>query len=239
MIVSRIDFAGLANVTSGNLTTYIKRSKVILEPDGKSVDTSRIENKSFLESRSHSGKAPVYKAMTTKKETKPKPVPIVHVEEKKETKIIHEQPIIENREPVKSLASEKTKTKEPIVNSKWQIDLEKAKADLEKKNIDIELAKQKLTTLLGNNLPIDFVKEVITQLSKSMINNYKSYTEQHISEICHKFRISDKDKAVLIQENVTRLNKFHDKAVSDAMQKMKSVIGKSRTKVAESDELDD
>lgn len=217
MICTRKEFLALTGIKqNGHLTTFIGRGKVVLESDG-TIDTENRINKDFIASRSSKG------ISTPQAESLSGVVPVPKV-------------VAPTKEPV----SKKVKQAEDKAKiSKWEVDLEKAKAELEYKLVQTKLGEQRLSTLMGNNLPIEFVKEVTAQLSKAMINNYKSFSEQHISEICHKHRISESDRVKIITKNTSGLNKIHEKAINDARVQLKNAIGNSRLKEAESDEQDD
>ena len=212
MICTRKEFTELAGCSVANLSTYIKRGTVLLEPDGKTIDTNKRENYDFLKRRESMGK------MSGSKEV---------------------LPTIETPVPQQIKASAKLKkAAETTIISKYNLELEKMQAEIDKKYIDIKLSDQKLSTLLGNNIPIEVIKTIITQFSKSIINNYKSFSEQQIREICHQHRISDIDRAKLTTKNTTGLNAIHQKAVNDARSQVKNAIGSTKLTESEIEDYD-
>jgi len=212
MICSRKEFCKLAGCSAANLSTYIGRDKVVLENDKKHIDTQHRVNKEFLLRRRDMGKGMV--------SAEPEPEP-------------------PNPEPPAHQSKKLTKAEESAKISKYNLELEKLQAELDKKLVDTELARQKLSVLLGNNVPIDLVKNIITQFSKAIINNYKAFGEQQITEICHQHRINDEDRAKLIAKNTTGLNNTHKKAVNDARTQMKNAVGSTKMKELEKPDADD
>lgn len=214
MICKRPEFCNLAGITNANLSTYIKRGKIVLESDGKTINTERRENKDFLESRSKSGKGALATTVV------PSQIPTVDV------------PQYEKQKPSRKVI----KASETATISKYNLELEKMQAELDKKIVDTRLAEQKLATLLGNNIPIDLVLTIIAQFSKSMINNYKPFIEQQLTEICHVYRVPEIDRVKIIATNTKGLNTIHSKAVNDARIQMKSAVGSAKLKESTNDE---
>lgn len=217
MICKRPEFCNLAGITNANLSTYIKRGKIVLESDGKTINTERRENKDFLESRLKSGKGALATTVV------PSPIPTVDV------------PQYEKQKPSRKVI----KASETATISKYNLELEKMQAELDKKIVDTRLAEQKLATLLGNNIPIDAVVTIMVTLSKSLITNYRSIIEQDITEVSHIFRIPEKDRVEFIDKSIKKLNAAHERAVLNAKTQIRNAAGKSKLTETEEDELDD
>lgn len=201
MECTRKEFAELAGCSPANLTTYIGRGKVFLMKDGKRIDTTRRENSDFLKKREAMGKAKGS-------------VPVSDVKQAD----VNDSHVIKPTGKVRKAA-------EKSALSKYTIETEKLQADLDKKLVDTEIAQQKLSTMIGNNVSVDLVKNIIAQLSKSAINNYKSFTEQGITEFCHKHRVSDTERAAMIAKNTIGINAIHRKFIEDARIQLKNVVG--------------
>lgn len=217
MICKRPEFCNLAGITNANLSTYIKRGKIVLESDGKTINTEKRENKDFLESRSKSGKGALATTVA------PSPIPTVDV------------PQYEKQKPSRKVI----KASETATISKYNLELEKMQAELDKKIVDTRLAEQKLATLLGNNIPIDAVVTIMVTLSKSLMTNYRSTIEQDITEISHIFRIPEKDRVEFIDKSIKKLNATHERAILNAKTQIRNAAGKSKLTETEEDELDD
>lgn len=213
MICTRKEFTELAKCSVANLSTYIKRGQVFLESDGKTIDTNRRENSDFLKRRASMGKT--------------NSIPIANTVVKEVE--FPAQPQIKASPKLRKAA-------EATIITKYELELEKMQAEIDSKHIGYKLSEQKLSTLLGNNIPIDVVKTIIAQLSKSIINNYKSFSEQQITEICHKFRIEDVERVKLLTKNTNGLNAIHQKAVTDARFQTKKEIGSNKLNESESND---
>lgn len=211
MKCDRKEFIQLAGCSKANLSTYIKRGHVVLDSDGKTIDTTNKINADFLKKRESMGK-------TSTPPTEVAPV------------LPDTFTVLKPTKKIKAAA-------EGATISRYNLELEKMKAELDKKLVDIELARQKLSVILGNNIPIDVVKQIISQLSTSIITNYKSFSDQQITEICHKHRIPDEDRVKFLDKNKKGLNNIHLKSVNDAQVQTKNAIGKTRKDESEQPEI--
>jgi hypothetical protein len=219
-IIKRSDFARLCGITSSNVTTYIQRGKIEVEPDGKHIDTTKRINQDFIELRKGMGKGAIgaLGTVTEKNTTVKKQSSSVH-------QTVSDPKILEQEGQARM--------------SKYQLDIKKTEAEIEKKLVDTEVAKEKLQALRGNNIPIGIVKEIISQLSKSFINGYKAFSEQQIAEFCHQFKVSDKEKAALLSSNIKSLNLTHQKCVNDAKKHLRSHVVELRVSSAMSNDQED
>ena len=217
MKCTRKEFYELAGCSKSNLSTYIKRGKVVLEKDGKTIDSNKRENADFLKHRESIGKAKG--SVVPESETK---APLI---DSKSQNLVQIKPTAKVR-----------KAAENHSLSKYELDIEKIRAELEKKYVDTDLAKQKLSVLMGNNITIELVRAIVSQFSRSILTNYKSFSEQQINEICHQHRISDIDRAALVTKNTSGLNGIHKKAVSDARKQMKNAVGVTKLEELEKED---
>jgi 3-isopropylmalate dehydratase small subunit len=215
MICTRKDFINIAGIASpSNLTTYIQRGKVVMDSDGN-FDTDNVINKDFLAKRSSQGLGTTISESLTK--TQP----------------------VEKIEVVKAPVSKKIKQAEDKTKiSKWEVDLEKSKRDLILKDLDIELKNQKISIQAGNNIPVEYVKELLSQYSKNILHGYTSFLDQRFSDFCHQFRISNIDKAKLLSKNVDEINKIHKKITNDTKDHFRKILKKAKLKSVENDEND-
>jgi hypothetical protein len=227
--LSRKEFINYAGIKSNaNYAQYVTRGKIIVEVDG-TINIENKQNKDWLMSRAAKGLCPDFTSVTLGVTPEPK-------QEQKKTVSVSSDKSIEQIE----LSNSSKKKIERTVTSRHEVELEKLKAELEKKLVDTELAREKLATVKGNSVPVDLVKDIMSQFSKAIINNYKSFNEQQIAQICHKFRIEDSERVKIVSKSVTELNKIHEKAVNEAKQQFKAIIGITRTNTAQEDEqLDD
>lgn len=195
--------------TRGNITTYIKRGNIVMSEDGTFETTNHV-NAEFIKKRIDQGKTPSGAV--------PPSVGIKPMSKSVKVKGPDEKP------PKKSIIKVKGPEHEQY-GGQTSLFLEQKEADLEKKLIDTEIARQKLAVMIGENVPVDLVKMVVSDLSRSMLDNYKAYSEQMLSNLCHKYRIPDKDRANIITKNVSDLNTIHQRAIDKSRAKMKSELG--------------
>lgn len=212
---NRKEFYELGGFTKANMATYVKRGVVVAEPDG-TFDTENPTNKYFLDNRKSKGLAPGSVKTVQPKSTAP-------AEPKLETI---------------PLTPKAKKAANNAFTDKLELEVKKLRAELDKKYVDTDLARQKLATVMGGNIPVDLVKEIVAQLSKSLLNNYKSYSDQLITQLCHENRVLDADRAKMLSRNLTGLNTIHSKAVDDAKMQMKNATKKTRNNIALENEED-
>lgn len=213
---NRKEFYELAGISKANMATYIARGVIVANAGGK-FDTDDPINKHFLDNRKSKGLTPGSVKMVPEKHAA-----VV-------------EPVVE-RVP---LTAKTKKAVNTATVSKFDLELKKIEAELEKKYVDTDLARQKLATIMGGNIPIELVKEIIAQLSKSLLNNYKSYSDQLITQLCHENRISDADRAKMLTKNLSGLNAIHSKAVEDARVQMRNATKKTRNSIAIETETDE
>jgi len=217
MICTRAEFCTLAGISRANLSTYIGRDKVVLANDGKTIDTEHVINKEFLQGRKEKGKG-----LIANENTPSKPA----------TGGASGDP----PEPSGKMSAAAKSEYDKKVLEKKELELKKMRAELDKKLVDTRVAEQKLSILKGNNIPLDVVQSIVAQFSKAIINNYKSFAEQQITEFCHKQGISEEIRIKHISENIKGLNLLHKKAVRDAKKQTKAAIGKKQLNDAATDE---
>lgn len=170
--VNRMIFAELAGLTSGNLSNYIKRGKVIPNDDG-TIDTEFELNKIFLENRR--------KLKEEKEKPKPKPEVIqdlpfldevMEVEDipESEPENIQKPKAKEEYRPKKLVLPAKEKVVQPPVeiilngekvNAK-ELALRKQVADVLKVERDAEKKKLEIEKLQGKLMPIELVEQILS-----------------------------------------------------------------------------
>jgi hypothetical protein len=224
MKLSKKDFINYAGIKSpGNFSQYVSRGKIIVESDG-TIDIDLKHNRDWLQSRASKGITPEFTAVKLG-------VSPTTNQTQKSVKASSDKYI----EPIELNEDQKKKVTNSIA-SRHEVELKKLVAELEKKLVDTELAREKLATIKGSNVPVSIVKDIMSQLSKSIINNYKSFSEQQISQICHKYRIDEQDRVKLVSQNVNGLNRIHEKAVNEAKKQFKASVGITREEKALEDD---
>ena len=169
--VNRMIFAELAGLSSGNLSNYIKRGKVIPNDDG-TIDTEFELNKIFLENRR--------KLKEEKEKPKPKAdvvqdLPFLEdvmeeVEIEPEPEKIQQPKAKEEYRPKKLVLPAKEKVVHPPVeiilngekvNAK-ELALRKQVADVLKVERDAEKKKLEIEKLQGKLMPIELVEQILS-----------------------------------------------------------------------------
>ena len=173
--VNRKIFAELAGLSSGNLSNYIKRGKIIPNDDG-TIDTEFELNKIFLENRKKLKEEkdnlkpkeeviqdlPFLEEVMEEVEIEPEPEPILEPQvfpqkkEKKPSKLL--LPVKEKAAatpPVEIILNgEKVNAKE-LALRKQVADVLKVERDAEKKKLEIE-------KLQGKLMPIELVEQILS-----------------------------------------------------------------------------
>lgn len=229
-IKTRAEFCELTGITNAHITMYAKRGKIVLTKDRKHLDIDIVENANFIQHQALKGLEAV-KQLKAERETETIKPTTETIKKETETK----------KQTVKSPKKKNTENSQGLngYGSKWELELEKMRAEIDKKYIDTKVAEERLNVLKGNNIPIDNVKTIVAMLAHSMITNYKNFQEQHISDICHEFRISETDRAKINKKAVSGLNAIHRKAVSDTKKQLRVSIGTARSKEEQNEEIDD
>lgn len=203
------EFAEMCGMKTGNLTNYIKRGKVI-EKDGE-IDGNEPINAQFLESR---------QAKKTKASSNPQP-------QKKSS-----NPGIQ-----KNLLDEIEVTE---TNKKFAtLQNQKAKADLDKKLIDTKTARLNYQILKGKHIPTDMVRDVISELGRSILTNYKDSAESFLTEFSHRAALTPEQHAEMKGILINEINQAHTKAIEATKKQVAAIVADfKKENKTELDELD-
>ena len=213
-------FLGIDKNPRQIIKTNIDRGKIIENEDGLIDDTVPANaefKRKYLEIRKQKVGLPIEQQTRIKKEA---------------------STIIESPIAVQAISTNKKvqKAAAQATISKFDLEIKKTEADIEKKLIDTELARVKLSVLQGGNIPISLVKSIVSTLGKSILSNYKSFQDQFITEFCHEHGISNADRTKALSKAVAGLNGIHTKAITDAGIQLKNAIGATKTQLANEDD---
>lgn len=231
MLCTRKEFENLCAFRNpGEYPVYRKRGKIFeqIDKDGNIVlDTEHPINKDFMRSRQtiidNKRREEIKRELIPEPELLPSP--------KNAPK---KAPKPKISEPVSgSKNSENQNT-----GSKYELELQKLQVEIKQKEVATALNEQKLATILGNNIPGPIVSESIAKLAKSLLQGYKNYIDQEITQFCHKHKIEDKARIDLSSKLITGLNATHTKAVNEARLNMKNELKKYKITNSMSDESD-
>jgi hypothetical protein len=179
---SRKEFFELCGISKGNLAVNIKRGKVVLNANNK-IDTNVKKypmNVDFMEKRLN---GPI------KSESKPKTVAT-----KKEIK------------PVVLVSDESELEREERVREKYNVETRIKNADLEKKEIDLQIAKVKLAKTMGDVIPTDMVKDLFAQQFKSVTTSFHQAADNFIMDIAKRAGLKRDDIADLRGKLIEMIN---------------------------------
>lgn len=205
--MKKSDFAKMIGVVAAYVDTYVKRGRVVVLVDNpKMVDITDPTNADFARWVRENKKA----KSTIPVEKKSIEIPKVQIERK-------------ISEP---LTSEAEKTVNKIM-------IRKNEADLEKKLVDIEEKKLKNSKLRGETIPTKMVKDLIAQLSKSMISAYKDSAQQLLVEFSHRKKLSASEESEMNGELIKIINSSHDKAISEAKKQLEVIVSTVSDQVAQ------
>lgn len=180
-VISKAEFAGKCGRETKWLSTYIGRKKVITLSDG-AIDTEDPRNKSFLAKWSAiSGNEPEQKNASIPEPNKVKPLPPKGDEEEEED-----------------------------ISGDWSnLDVRKKKADILKKEAEIESVLIKNKVLKGQLLPYELMKPLIRQNNHAITTSFKHAIDEIILNMSKKKEFS--------LEEVAELNAFSVKKINEAV----------------------
>lgn len=199
---SKKDFAEMCDLTTGNLSVYEGRRKVVYS--GDYVDDSIEPNKSFLEKR---------KAKAQKESPSENPFADLPTVTKKEVKVK------ERDHP-----APKVKPADSSKGKLYQLDHEKVQLQNEKLSLNNEMLRRKLEKIEGESIPTTLVKAIISQLGRSFPTEYKNLYEQSLVEISKKYNISLEDQAKYKGSAIENINKATGRAISQSRRELNNVI---------------
>ena len=233
--VNRKIFAELAGLSSGNLSNYIKRGKIIPNDDG-TIDTEFELNKIFLENRKKLKEEkdnlkpkeeviqdlPFLEEVMEEVEIEPEPEPILEPQvfpqkkEKKPSKLL--LPVKEKAAatpPVEIILNgEKVNAKE-LALRKQVADVLKVERDAEKKKLEIE-------KLQGKLMPIELVEQI---LSINLNTVFKEFEASIFSQVQMFIPSNDREEIATATEKIRfSLADVIEKAREESADQIEAII---------------
>ena len=233
--VNRKIFAELAGLSSGNLSNYIKRGKIIPNDDG-TIDTEFELNKIFLENRKKLKEEkdnlkpkeeviqdlPFLEEVMEEVEIEPEPEPILEPQvfpqkkEKKPSKLL--LPVKEKAAatpPVEIILNgEKVNAKE-LALRKQVADVLKVERDAEKKKLEIE-------KLQGKLMPIELVEQI---LSINLNTVFKEFEASIFSQVQMFIPSNDREEIATATEKIRfSLADVIEKARKESADQIEAII---------------
>lgn len=202
-LYTRAKFAELCGCTTGNLTNYIKRGKVVLS--GDYVDDDYPLNRDFLEHRRGKTLAKSNKKDTVKPKIKapvpPDPDPIGNI-----------IPPDDDDDDLQE-GDQSTGT---LIKAKL-------KAEILKKHREIALLKLREDKLNGEIIPIDVIKDLFAQHNKSIAVQVKNTIENIITMFAKTANLNVNQIAELRGRALQEINTGVDKAIYETRKSLKKI----------------
>jgi hypothetical protein len=196
-------FAALCGLTTGNLSNYAARKKIIYT--GDFIDDSIEPNLSFLKTRQKQPIVPVFEyppgidKMKLSRKTTP---------------------------PIQSIPeSTPAPTQSPgYKTAQHELERIKTAAQIEKLEVETRLKLLIEQQKKGENIPTEIVKTIMAQLSKSFISKFQSAAENILLEIAKTKSLSRAETAQIRGRLIFIINDGTTAAVVDAQKQMRNVI---------------
>lgn len=198
---SKQDFAAMCGLTTGNLSNYEKRRKVVYS--GDYIDDSLELNRLFLEKRQKKQPQPV---LTEDNFLPPPNTPVVKP--------------AQTRPPRQPRVTSTPREKGGLLAQ----DAEKMRLQNEKLQLSNDFMRRKLDKVLGETIPTDLAKAIISQLGRTYPTEYNNLWRQTLSDIAKRYGMSLEDEAKYVGAGIEAINKASTRAISEARREMRNVI---------------
>lgn len=197
---TRKDFIDLCGISSRELSVYIKRGKVVLT--GEYINDTNPSNAAFLQ-----------KFSERKNQVVSINAPQVEVYSEKD------EPL-----PEESFTERSTSSAPAKQMSQYAIERAMKLSDLEKKKVDIRIAKLKEDKLMGDLIPTELVRTLIMTQSESTKFAFSEGCENLIVLISQKKQLSATEVADIRSKLSALINKCIDNSVSFSVKKLKTIV---------------
>jgi hypothetical protein len=194
--LTKKQFADLCGMPTNRLAIYIQRKKI--EVEDNEIDINNEHNRLFLE------KYAKKESYVSPKKEKKKPEPTVII----------------NLEPETISETPKERTNLTLT----QLEREKKLADLQKVEVDTRIAKLREEKLMGQNIPTELVKGVVSQMSKSFVSKFKDGAENILISVSKMKGLSNEEMAKLRGELVAIINESIKSSVNDCKKQVSTIV---------------
>lgn len=208
----KADFAKLCGLSTGNLTNYIKRGKVILS--GDQIDDSVPENRDFVLKRK--GMAP------------PEPEKKLHMI-KPDPGPPEAQDIGPEDEDSDDNGDDGL-TDDDGSESSYALNKKKLKKQIEKLDVDTRLQELKEEKMRGELIPVDLVRNLFRAHTQSIVTSMKDGIEELLINFSVEARLKGDQLATLRGKMVGILNNGVDKSVIISQRNMRSIVDQVKVK---------
>jgi hypothetical protein len=205
----KADFARMCGLTTGNLTVYISRKKVI--PSGDYIDDSLEINSAFLQKR---------KNHVSNKPTADQPQPEKKLRYIQPDRELPTQPDIQD--PVDDDGDDDDTGGNYITSA--ALNKKKLKVDIAKKIRETSILKLREEKIKGEIVPIDVIKNLFSMHTQSIITAQKDGIEELLINLSVEARLTGDQLARLRGKMVEILNNGVDKAIIITQRNMKVLV---------------
>lgn len=196
---SKKEFAEMCGMTTGNLSNYIGRKKVVLS--GELIDDTISENISF--------------SLKHKKNTSTE-VAVVNGPKIQDPDIVRAAP---------NITSKRKKGDNEDGGVGWhQLEKQKKALDIEKTAEEITKLQLWNQKAQGDSIPTDLVREVFMRLSKNISSSFKSGIENLLIEFEKSARLDRAQTSKLRGDMIKTINTAVDSAVTESKKEVGNIV---------------
>lgn len=141
---------------------------------------------------------------------------VVGKDEKRQEKV--------EKEAENTAKSQKAKRSESESNELLEIERRRKLAELEKTNTDIRILKLKEEKMIGGSMPIDLVKLVVSNLSKSFINEFKNSTNDILRVLSKTKEFSQAEMAEISGQMSHIINHSMKHSLDNSKKEMNAIV---------------
>lgn len=201
---SKKDFAAICGITTREISTYLKRQKIIAS--GDYIDDALQQNQEFIAHR----QLVKEKAGDFDEEIETEqPMPHVRAPQQKGMKPRIEDPELDLDESGTNLYA---LTKKKLV------------AEIGKKEKETRILESRIQKLRGELMPTDLVKLVFKQFSKSLLSEFKNSVDDIITKLSKKRDLSLVEVAEIRGQLIDSINTGSARGVDVANQSIENII---------------
>lgn len=252
-LYTRVEYAGLCGVSSGDLSNYVKRQKVYVSKDdegGEMIDDQLPANAEFLRKRkalmAEKGQngATVREAVETAGEPDKKGGNGAKVAKnvtesgksgtKRQKSDTEEQGRRKSAGSVKGSNSAKEQGgggKAPVFVApsaedlfRWSVKTRNEWLDSEKLRLEIEEKQMKMDKLAGNLVPLDVITGVMSGYSKGITDKFLLLVEHLLTDVSQRYNMSSKDLGDYRKDVKEKINKAVDECVNEGKNSVEVVV---------------
>ena len=195
---TQAEFAKICGVTNAYISVNKKRGKVIFSEDGY-IDDSIQENAYFLQKC-------LDKLL-------------------KESNEIEKKPEVSPAKTEQSTKSDEKKSNKSITGKdRYELDIQKKALEIEKLKVDTRLQQLTEEQIRGEWRPLTLAKTLVSNLSQTILTSQKDANEATLINISKEARLTGDQLAKLRGKMVESLNQGVDKAITNAMRQLKSLV---------------